>query len=147
MTEAPVSRSRTTDMAIVTDGLTKSYGNLIAVDHLNLQVERGEIFGFLGPNGAGKTTSMRMLLGLVKPTAGSAQILDMDAATDLPKILKRTGAIIENPTRSIPICPDTTIFGQSPASPGRPIAASRKCLAWWISLMRRNENSRPILLE
>jgi ABC-2 type transport system ATP-binding protein len=84
--------------AIVTDGLTKSYGNLLAVDHLNLTVERGEIFGFLGPNGAGKTTTMRMLLGLISPTAGSARVLGMDIRTDLSTILARTGSIIENPT-------------------------------------------------
>jgi ABC-2 type transport system ATP-binding protein len=65
---------------------------------LNLSVRRGEIFGFLGPNGAGKTTSMRMLLGLVQPTAGSAQVLGMDSGTKLPDILRHSGAIIENPT-------------------------------------------------
>src|SRR5947209_2947495 len=84
--------------AIETVGLTKSYGTLTAVDHLNLTIERGEIFGFLGPNGAGKTTTMRMLLGLIRPTAGSARVLGMDIATDLPAILSRTGSIIENPT-------------------------------------------------
>jgi ABC-2 type transport system ATP-binding protein len=70
----------------------------VAVDHLNLEVERGEIFGFLGPNGAGKTTTMRMLLGLVQPTTGSARMLGMDIEHDLPEILARTGSIIENPT-------------------------------------------------
>jgi|SRR5947209_7994921 len=85
-------------LAVETDGLTKAYGPLLAVDHLDLRVERGEIFGFLGPNGAGKTTTMRMLLGLVRPTAGSARMLDMDVAAQLPAILARTGSIIENPT-------------------------------------------------
>ncbi len=84
--------------AIETNGLTKSYGRMIAVDHLNLTVERGEIFGFLGPNGAGKTTTMRMLLGLIQPTAGSARVLGMSIDTDLPAILAKTGALIENPT-------------------------------------------------
>lgn len=84
--------------AIETRGLTKRYGTMIAVDHLNLLVERGEIFGFLGPNGAGKTTTMRMLLGLVRPTAGSARVLGMDIDTHLPDILAKTGALIENPT-------------------------------------------------
>lgn len=84
--------------AIETDGLTKTYGRITAVDHLSLQVDRGEIFGFLGPNGAGKTTTMRMLLGLVRPTSGSARILDRDIATHLPEVLRRTGSIIENPT-------------------------------------------------
>ena len=84
--------------AIETNGLTKAYARMIAVDHLDLRVERGEIFGFLGPNGAGKTTTMRMLLGLVRPTAGSARVLGMDISTHLPAVLARTGAIIENPT-------------------------------------------------
>jgi ABC-2 type transport system ATP-binding protein len=84
--------------AIVTTNLTKTYGRLVAVDRLNLAVERGEIFGFLGPNGAGKTTTMRMLLGLVRPTSGSARVLGMDIATQLPALLKHTGSIIENPT-------------------------------------------------
>jgi ABC-2 type transport system ATP-binding protein len=84
--------------AIETSGLTKAYARMVAVDHLDLKVERGEIFGFLGPNGAGKTTTMRMLLGLVQPTAGSARVLGMDISTHLPAVLARTGAIIENPT-------------------------------------------------
>jgi ABC-2 type transport system ATP-binding protein len=68
------------------------------VDHLNLTVETGEIFGFLGPNGAGKTTTMRMLLGLIRPSSGTARVLGMDIGTDMPQILARTGSIIENPT-------------------------------------------------
>jgi ABC-type multidrug transport system ATPase subunit len=84
--------------AIEIHELTKVYGAMTAVDHLNLTVRRGEIYGFLGPNGAGKTTTMRMLLGLIRPTSGSARVLGMDIAGQLPAILRRTGAIIENPT-------------------------------------------------
>jgi ABC-2 type transport system ATP-binding protein len=84
--------------AIETEGLTKVYGSIVAVDHLDLRVEHGEILGFLGPNGAGKTTTMRMLLGLVRPTSGSSNVLGMDTATQLEEILARTGSIIENPT-------------------------------------------------
>jgi ABC-type multidrug transport system ATPase subunit len=87
-----------TEPAIAINGLTKSYGSLLAVDHLELTVQRGEIFGFLGPNGAGKTTTMRMLLGLIRPSAGTARVFGMDVATQLPEILTRTGSIIENPT-------------------------------------------------
>jgi ABC-2 type transport system ATP-binding protein len=61
--------------AIETQNLRKQFGNAVAVRGLTLEVERGEVFGFLGPNGAGKTTSIKMLLGLVKPSAGSAQLL------------------------------------------------------------------------
>jgi ABC-2 type transport system ATP-binding protein len=61
--------------AIETEALTKVYGETVAVDGLSMSVERGEVFGFLGPNGAGKTTTVKMLLGLVNPTAGEAQVL------------------------------------------------------------------------
>ena len=84
--------------AIETRGLTKRYGEMVAVDNLDLLVEDGEIFGFLGPNGAGKTTTMRMLLGLIRPTSGRARVLGMDITRHLPEVLSRTGSIIENPT-------------------------------------------------
>ena len=61
-------------------GLTKKYGSLTAVDNLNLSVKSGDIFGFLGPNGAGKTTTIKMLIGLLTPTAGSAEICGIDVA-------------------------------------------------------------------
>jgi len=81
--------SQTSDTAAIeTHDLTKSYGSMVAVDHLNLRVERGEIFGFLGPNGAGKTTTMRMLLGLVSPTSGGANVLGRNIEHDLPVILQ-----------------------------------------------------------
>jgi ABC-2 type transport system ATP-binding protein len=86
------------DVAIETEELTKTYGQIVAVDRLDLTVERGEIFGFLGPNGAGKTTTMRMLLGLVRPTSGTARILGLNISSHMPEILARTGSIIENPT-------------------------------------------------
>ncbi len=92
-----VSGSDTGGAAIHTVQLTKRYDSMTVVDHLDLRVEVGEIFGFLGPNGAGKTTTMRMLLGLIAPTSGSARILGMDITTDLPAILARTGSMIEEP--------------------------------------------------
>src|SRR5690348_18375250 len=68
--------------AIRTQGLTKRYGETLALDGLDLTVERGEVYGFLGPNGAGKTTTIRMLLGLHRPTAGSATLFGIDAWRD-----------------------------------------------------------------
>ncbi len=82
---------------ISTSRLTKAFGNLIAVNDLHLQVMRGDVFGFLGPNGSGKTTTIRMLLGLIRPTAGRAVIFGMDNAYQLPAILQRIGAIVEMP--------------------------------------------------
>ena len=66
------------DEAIRTEGLTKRYGDVAALDHLDLHVERGEVVGYLGPNGAGKTTTIRLLLGLSRPTGGKAEIFGLD---------------------------------------------------------------------
>jgi ABC-2 type transport system ATP-binding protein len=59
-------------------GLVKKYGDLVAVDHVDLTVEAGDVYGYLGPNGAGKTTSLRMMLGLIRPTAGSVRLFGRD---------------------------------------------------------------------
>ncbi|HET8842087.1 MAG TPA: ATP-binding cassette domain-containing protein, partial [Ktedonobacteraceae bacterium] len=77
--------------------LTKHYGSRIAVSRLNLEVRRGEIVGFLGPNGAGKTTSIRMILGLVTPTAGRIEAFGRDLATEHSVLLPRIGALVETP--------------------------------------------------
>lgn len=61
--------------ALTTTGLTKRYGDVLAVDALDLEVREGEVYGFLGRNGAGKTTTIRMLLGLVRPTAGGSGVI------------------------------------------------------------------------
>src|SRR3989449_6729129 len=82
---------------ISTSRLTKVFGRLVAVNDLHLQVQRGDVFGFLGPNGSGKTTTIRMLLGLIRPTAGRAILFGMDTAYQLPAILQRIGAIVEMP--------------------------------------------------
>ena len=68
----------TASPALATTGLSKRFGPTLALDGLDLEVRRGEVFGFLGPNGAGKTTTIRLLLGLLHPTSGSATVLDMD---------------------------------------------------------------------
>lgn len=86
------------DVAVInTSRLTKVFGNLVAVNDLHLQVMRGDVFGFLGPNGSGKTTTIRMLLGLIRPTAGRAILFGMDNADQLSAILQRVGAIVETP--------------------------------------------------
>ncbi|ELZ22813.1 ABC transporter-like protein [Haloterrigena salina JCM 13891] len=81
--------------AIETSGLTKTYGDLVAVDDLNLSVEKGEVFGFLGPNGAGKSTTINMLLDLTRPSAGSATVLGYDAQTEADAISPRVGVLPE----------------------------------------------------
>src|SRR6185436_16051833 len=72
-------------------GMTKRFGDLTAVDHVDLTVAAGEIYGFLGPNGSGKTTFLRMLCGLLKPDAGSGQCLGMDFRTQSAEIKKQVG--------------------------------------------------------
>jgi ABC-2 type transport system ATP-binding protein len=84
-----------TDDIVVSDRLTKRYGDRRAVDSVSLRVGRGEVYGFLGPNGAGKTTTLRMLLGLVRPTSGTASVLGLPPGA--PAGLARTGALIEGP--------------------------------------------------
>src|SRR4249920_1162013 len=85
------------NIVISTSRLTKAFGKLVAVNDLHLQVMRGDVFGFLGPNGSGKTTTIRMLLGLIRPTAGRAVIFGKDTARQMPSILPRIGAIVETP--------------------------------------------------
>lgn len=85
------------DCIISTSRLTKAFGKLVAVNDLHLEVMQGDVFGFLGPNGSGKTTTIRMLLGLIRPTAGRVVMFGMDNAYQLPAILQRVGAIVETP--------------------------------------------------
>ncbi|MBE3576489.1 MAG: ABC transporter ATP-binding protein [Limnochordales bacterium] len=80
---------------IETRGLTKRFGELTAVDNLNLHVEKGEIYGFLGPNGAGKTTTIMMILGLLRPTSGSVKLFGKDLSEDYFGIRKRLGVMSE----------------------------------------------------
>ena len=80
---------------IRTRGLTKRYGDLVAVDGLDLEIRRGEIFGLLGQNGAGKTTTILMLLGLSEPTAGSARVLGLDPARRVLQVKRRVGYLPE----------------------------------------------------
>lgn len=84
------------DLVVETRGLTKRYGErIVAVSDLALRVRRGEVYGFLGPNGAGKTTTLRMLLGLIRPSAGTALVLNEPPGSS--RSLSRLGAMIEAP--------------------------------------------------
>ncbi|MGK5545633.1 ABC transporter ATP-binding protein [Streptomyces sp. URMC 127] len=84
--------------AIATHALTKRYrGGQLAVDRLDLVVPRGSVFGFLGPNGSGKTTTIRMLMGLIEPTSGTARVLGEEMPRAGRHVLPRVGALIEGP--------------------------------------------------
>lgn len=84
---------------IETHNLCKQYGNALRVSHLDLAVPEGSVYGFLGPNGAGKSTTLKMILGLVRPTAGKIQVLGkrMDSSHRL-EILRQVGSLIESPS-------------------------------------------------
>lgn len=82
---------------IETKNLTKSYSDFTAVSNANLHIQKGSIYGFLGPNGAGKSTTMKMLLGLIKPTSGSFSIAGMNYPYNRQEILRQIGSFIESP--------------------------------------------------
>jgi ABC-2 type transport system ATP-binding protein len=85
------------DVALQTEDLTKRFGARTAVDRLTMRVERGDIYGFLGPNGAGKSTTLRMLLGLVRPTSGVIKFPVRASSWEYLRARSRVGAIIETP--------------------------------------------------
>jgi len=86
-----------TDPVIRTQALTKRYGELRAVDGVDLEVAEGDVYGFLGANGSGKTTTVRMLLGLVLPTAGLAEVLGSPMPAARASVLPQVGALVEGP--------------------------------------------------
>src|ERR1700745_3242127 len=84
-----------TGAAIVTQKLTRRFGNLTAVNGMDLTVAAGQFFGFLGPNGAGKSTTIKMLTGLLAPTKGSIRILGMDLAEQTIEVKRQIGVVPE----------------------------------------------------
>jgi ABC-2 type transport system ATP-binding protein len=85
-------------LAVASSGLTKRFrGGQVAVDHIDLAVPRGCVYGFLGPNGSGKTTTIRMLLGLAFPTSGSAELLGVPMPAGAIRVLPRVGSLVEGP--------------------------------------------------
>lgn len=83
------------DPAILTEGLTRRFGDFTAVDEVNLAVGAGQFYGFLGPNGAGKSTTIKMLTGLMAPSGGRMQILGLDLATHLVEVKRQIGVVPE----------------------------------------------------
>ena len=84
------------DCAIRANGLTRDFGGVRAVDGLTLEVPTGAVFGLLGPNGSGKTTTIRLLLGLIEPTSGDANVLGFDPQTQGAAVRARCGALLEH---------------------------------------------------
>ena len=83
------------EIVLETEALTKYYGSTLAVDHLDLKIPRGCVCGFVGRNGAGKTTAIKLMLGLLNPTAGSSRLLDCDSSALTPAIRQRIGYVTE----------------------------------------------------
>jgi ABC-2 type transport system ATP-binding protein len=95
--ESPKAEGRQSDWAVETHGLTKKFGNSVAVDGVDLRVPRGCAFGYLGPNGAGKTTLIRVLLGLTHADAGTMSLLGYEVPRHRDTALARVGAIVDEP--------------------------------------------------
>ena len=91
---------------VETQGLTRHFGPLVAVDGIDLEVRRGEIFGFLGPNGSGKSTLLRMLLGLLRPSAGRARVLGLEVPRDIERLRAEIGYM----TQRFSLYDDLTVF-------------------------------------
>jgi ABC-2 type transport system ATP-binding protein len=85
-----------TDLALETQGLRKTFGDLVAVDGIDLSVPRGSFYGFLGPNGAGKSTTIKCLTGLLRPTAGTFRVLGMDPGADPVGVKRKVGVVPED---------------------------------------------------
>jgi hypothetical protein len=109
------------DTVVEVRGLAKAYGRVRAVDGVDLTVRRGEVYGFLGPNGAGKTTTLRVLLGLVAPSAGSVRVLGRRPGA--PWALARSAHSSKAPL-STPTCQGAKTCAWSPATPARRPRAS-----------------------
>ncbi len=95
MPSSPAPGSK--DLAVGSTGLTKRFGRQVAVDGVDLAVPRGAVYGFLGPNGSGKTTTIRMLLGLIRPSAGGHELLGRAMPRHAGEVLPRVGALVEGP--------------------------------------------------
>jgi ABC-2 type transport system ATP-binding protein len=97
MSNQPAAGVKPGDVILRTSGLSKNFGSLKAVNNLNIELRRGDVFGFLGPNGAGKSTTVGMILNLVTPTSGHIELFGRDLSENPWAALRRIGAVIEEP--------------------------------------------------
>jgi energy-coupling factor transporter ATP-binding protein EcfA2 len=143
------SAAMTNGHVIRTRGLTKRYGDLRAVDGINLAVRAGDVYGFLGANGSGKTTTVRMLLGLVLPTSGEAEVLGMP----MPTLANTCCRVLARWSRALPPTHICLAAPTSPCSmpPGRTAVRARSAgiasvSRWsrWASILWIADPSAPI---
>lgn len=120
-----------------TDGLTKRFGRLLAVDRLDIEVLEGEVFGFLGPNGAGKTTTLRLLCALIAPTAGSAEIAGLRLGRDDERIRASVGILTEHPglyerlSAAENLRFFANLYGLTPAAAGAQVERTLRLMGLW----------------
>src|SRR4051794_28656740 len=93
-----VSEMNKAEAAVEVRQLRKEYGSLVAVNDIDLTIKTGDVYGYLGPNGAGKTTSLRMMLGLIRPTSGSVRVFGRDPVTEGVRALDHVAGFVEEPT-------------------------------------------------
>lgn len=123
--------------------LTKTFDHFVAVDHINFTVERGQIFGFLGPNGSGKTTTIRMLLGLLKPTSGLAEVLGVDVGRHPEKARPRLGYMSQRFSlyNDLTVIENLRFFGRAYGLAGRRLRARVDFALTMADLMGRERMS------
>jgi ABC-2 type transport system ATP-binding protein len=114
--------------AVIADNLTKTFDHFVAVDHVSFSVPRGTIFGFLGPNGSGKTTTIRMFLGLLRPSAGKAAILGFDCVRQTEQIRRRAGYMSQRFSlyNDLTVVENLNFYGQTYGVRGRRLAERRQ---------------------
>jgi ABC-2 type transport system ATP-binding protein len=126
------------DLAIQTEGLTKRFGDFTAVDHIDLNVEAGEIFGFLGANGCGKSTTIRMLCGLLAPTEGKAFVAGMDVEREPERIRATIGYVAQffHLYGDMTVRENMELFGGIYGVPDDELASR---IGWWIERLDLTE--------
>jgi ABC-2 type transport system ATP-binding protein len=134
-----VTNNNKNGLAIEVMGLTKKFGDFVAVNNISFEVPRGEIFGFLGPNGAGKTTTIRMLLGLLTPTSGSAKVIGYDVVKESEALRKRIGYMSQKFSlyNDLTVEENLNFYGGVYGVRGRKLSERKKYILEMAGLTRR----------
>jgi ABC-2 type transport system ATP-binding protein len=130
--------------AVETEGLTKRYGDLLAVDSLNLSIEEGEIFGLLGPNGAGKTTTLSMLATLVKPTSGTGRVNGYDIRSHPADVRRSIGIVFQDPSSDDVLTGRENLYLHALMF-GVPKAERRKRIDYVLSLVDLQDRANDVV--
>jgi ABC-2 type transport system ATP-binding protein len=131
------------EAVVQTEGLTKVYGQLVALDGISFEVREGELFGLLGPNGAGKTTTIRILTGLSRPTAGKALVLGYDVRTEIVQAKRYIGVVPEQSN----VYDELTVLGNllfMGRLYGVPRGERRKRAAELVEIFRLSERKKSL---